>query len=351
MRAISAADAVSAAVQRTREFLFRPFTWGTYLKLSLVAMITEGVGSNFQSSKHTGPPSGHGPVIRSLSDIPPGWIAAILTGVLVAIVLSFVLFYLVTRLRFAFFHCLIHNTRLIRPGWRLYREQAIRFFWLNLGVGFCFLLLVALISLPFIAGFWRLCHESSLGGQLNVGLLLSLVLPLIPIVLLLVLAAVLADVVLRDWMLPHFAVDNATTGEAWTRVWAAFKAEKKQFLAYALLRVVLPAIAAIALFFALMVPGLILVGVLAMIEYSVHSAFAGATGASALTGILLEVFFGVLAFGFALLAGACLGGPVSTGVREYALMFYGGRYQALGDILYPPPPLPPPFTNRAAEFA
>jgi hypothetical protein len=29
---------------------------------------------------------------------------------------------------------------------------------------------------------------------------------------------------------------------------------------------------------------------------------------------------------------------VSTAVREYALLFYGGRYQALGDILYPPTP-------------
>jgi hypothetical protein len=57
-----------------------------------------------------------------------------------------------------------------------------------------------------------------------------------------------------------------------------------------------------------------------------------------MVGILLQVFFGVVAFGIAVLVGICLGGPVSTGIREYALMFYGGRYQALGDILYPPPP-------------
>ena len=43
----------------------------------------------------------------------------------------------------------------------------------------------------------------------------------------------------------------------------------------------------------------------------------------------------MLAFGFALLAGICLGGPVSTGIREYALIFYGGRYKELGDTLYP----------------
>jgi hypothetical protein len=336
MRAISAADAVSPAIQRTREFLFRPFNWGTYLKLGLVAMITEGFGSNFHSSSHNGQSSGHGPVVHSLSDIPPGWIAAILVAVLAVIVLSLLVFYLVTRLRFAFFHCLIHNTKLIRPGWRLYREQAARFFWLNLAAGFCFLLLVVLILLPFAGGFWRLIRENQQGGHLNVGLLLSLVLPLIPIILILVLAAILADIVLRDWMLPHYALDNATAGEAWTRVWDRIKAEKRQFFVYAVLRLVLPAVAMAGLFMVLMIPGLILAGAFAAFGYGLHSAFANATGASALVGILLQVFFALLAFGFMLLAGICLGGPVSTGVREYALMFYGGRYRALGNVLEPP---------------
>lgn len=348
MRAISAVDAVSPAIHRTREFLFRPFNWGTYLKLSLVAMITEGFGSNFHSSSHGGRSSGHGPIVPPSFHLQPAWIVAILAVVLVVIVLSIVLFYLVTRLRFAFFHCLIHNSKEIRPGWWLLREQATRFFWFNLAAGFCFFLLVVLILLPFVGGFLRLFHETQPGGHLDVGLLLSLVLPLIPIILLLALAGILADLVLRDWMLPHFALDNATAGEAWTRVWASIMAEKRQFLVYALLRVILPAIAMIGLFIVLTIPGLILVGVVGVFEFSLHSVFAGATGGSAVVGVLLQVFFGILAFGLALLAGICLGGPVSTGVREYALVFYGGRYQALGAILNPPPP--PPLT-RAAEFA
>jgi hypothetical protein len=351
MRAISAVDSVSLAVTRTKEFLFRPFTWGTYLKLGLVAIITEGLGGNMRSSTHGGQSSGHGPVINSLSDIPAGWIAAIVAAVLVAIVLSIVVFYLITRLRFAFFHCLIHNTKEIRPGWWLYRDQAMRFFWLNVVVGFCFLLLVVLVALPFVAGFWRLFRETQQGGQLDVGLLLSLVLPLIPIILLLALAGIAAEVILRDWMLPHFALDNATAGEAWTRVRARIKAEKRQFFVYALLRVVLPLIAMVGLFILLIIPGLALVGSLAAVEYGLHSAFADATGAAAVTGVLLEVFFGVLAFGFALLASICLGGPVSTGIREYALLFYGGRYQALGDILYPPPPPPPPVVAGTPQIA
>jgi hypothetical protein len=338
MRAISAADAVSLAIQRTREFLFRPFTWGTYLKLGLVAIITEGLGSNLNSSSHRNAPSGHGPMIHSPFDIPPGWFAAIVAAVLIGIVVSIVVFYLITRLRFAYFHCLIHNTKEIRPGWWIYRTQAMRFFWLNLAVGFCFLLVVVLVAIPFATGLWRLFQETRNGGHLDFGLLLSLVLPLIPIILLLALAGVLTNLVLRDCMLPHIALDDASAGEAWSQAWARIMAEKRQFLVYALLRVALPIVAAIGLFVLLMIPGLMLAGSLAAIEFGIHSTFADATGGSALVGTMLEVFFGVLAFGFALLAGICLGGPLSTGIREYALIFYGGRYKELGDALYPEAP-------------
>jgi hypothetical protein len=338
MRAISAVDAVSLAIQRTREFLFRPFKWRTFLKLGLVAIVTEGLGSNMHSSSHTNPSSGHGPMINSPSDIRPEWIVAIVAAVLLAIVVSIVIFYLGTRLRFAFFHCLIHNTKEIRPGWWLYGTQAMRFFWLNLAVGFCFLLLVGLAAIPFVAGFVRLYHETQQNGHPDIGLVLALLLPLIPIILLLALAGVVADLILRDCMLPHFALEDATAGEAWSEVWARIKAEKRQFLAYALLRVVLPTIAMVGLFIVLIVPGLALAGAYGAFEYGLHSAFADATGSAAVAGFLLQVFFGVVAFGFALLVSICLGGPLSTGVREYALIFYGGRYRALGDILYPRPP-------------
>jgi hypothetical protein len=339
MRVVSAADSVSLAVQRTREFLFRPFKWGTYLKLGLVAIITEGIGSNFRSSSHGGHSPGHAPHLHSPFPLAAELIAAIFVLALVAIIAFFVL-YLVTRLRFAYFHCLIHNIKEIRPGWWIYREPAMRFFWLNIVVGFCFLLAVVLIALPFISGFVRLFHETQQGGQFDFGLLLSLVLPLIPIILLLILAGIVTDLILRDWMLPHYALDNATAGEAWTQVWARIAAEKRQFFVYALLRVVLPLVAMAGLFMVLIIPGLALAGSLAAIEYGLHSAFADSTGASAVVGVLLQVFFGLVALGFALLASICLGGPVSTGVREYALIFYGGRYHALGDALYPPPPPP-----------
>ena len=338
MRPFSATDSVSLAVHRTRDFLFRPFSWGTYLKLGLVAIITEGWGTNLRSSANKGAhSSGQGPMIYSPFDIPAVWVAGIVATVLLALVVSIFIFYLVTRLRFAFFHCLVHNVRQIRPGWRLYKEPATRFFWLNLAVGLGYLLLAVLVALPFISGFLRLFHETPPGGHPDWAQLLLLVLPLIPVIFLMILIGFLADLVLRDWILPHYALENATAGEAWGWVWRSIADEKKEFFVYVLLRVVLPVVAMIGLFIVLLVPGLILAGALGAIVYAIRGSFAGATGASAVVGIALQAFFGVVAFVFLLLASICVGGPVSTWVRAYAITFYGGRYPALGAILYPPP--------------
>lgn len=342
MRTVSAVDSVSLAIQRTRDFLFRPFAWGTYLKLGLVAIITEGLGSNVHGSGGgNSKPTVHTPDMAPQFHFEPYMIAVAIAAVLLAMIIMFFVVYLITRLRFAYFHCLAYNIKEIRPGWEIHREQAARFFWLNIGVGFGFLVVVMAIALPFIRGFVTLAQETHQGGPFDWGLLLSLILPLIPILVLIGLAGVLSDLILRDFILPHYALEDATAGEAWSEVWHHMMAEKKQFILYAVLRVVLPFIASVCVFMVLAIPGLAVVGVIAALEYGLHSAFADATGGAAVAGILLQVFFGLVAFGLTLLASICLGGPLSTGVREYALVFYGGRYRLLGDVLYPPVPAIP----------
>ena len=331
MLAISAADAISPAIQRTITFLFRPFRLSTYLKLCLVAVVTEGFGGNFNFSGPSGHTSKHGASFFPLPTLTSGWIAVLVAISAVSIVIGCLLFYLITRLRFAYFHCLIHNTKEIGPGWRLYRAPATQFFWLNLAVGLCFLLVAALIALPFAAGFWRLFRNT--GGHPDVGSMLALILPLIPIILLLVLAALAVDLILRDLMLPHFALENATADEAWSAAWTHIKAEKGGFFVYALLRVILPIVAVVGLFVVLILPSLVFIAAVVAVEVGLHVAFA-----NSLIGIFLEVLVGLVAFGIALAVGIGVGGPVSTAIRQYALLFYGSRYQPLGDILFPSPP-------------
>src|SRR5579862_6558607 len=108
MNALSAADAISPAIERTKRYLFRPFQWGPYLKICLVALVTEGFSANFSSSTPSGG-SSHANVASAPFAFNPAIVAAIIAGTIAAIVVAFIVFYLVTRLRFALFHCLIHQ--------------------------------------------------------------------------------------------------------------------------------------------------------------------------------------------------------------------------------------------------
>jgi hypothetical protein len=358
MLAFSAADAISPAIQRTKIFLFRPFRLGTYLKLCLVAMLTEGTsGGNFNTSSFGNHSSHRRSSLSSSSfshtpfNFTPLHIAEfIFISLLVTLLLCFI-YYLITRLRFAYFHCLIHNIKEIRPGWHLYRTQATRFFWLNFVVGLCFLLVLALIAIPFAAAFLGLFKNVAAGGHPSLGSIFALILPLIPIIFLIVFLAIAVDIVLRDLMLPHYALENATAGQAWSAVWVRIMHEKGAFFVYALLRVILPIVAAIALVIVLIIPIIIFAVVIVAVEVGIHAAFSAATGGAAFIPIFLEVLFGVVAGGVGIAVGIGLAGPVSTAVRQYALMFYGGRYQLLGDILFPPPPPIPPPTSIPGPIA
>lgn len=348
MLAISAADAISPAIQRTREFLFAPpFRWGTFLKLCLVAAVTEGLGANFNTSPGGGRNAPSSAPNNSIFQFTPEVIAAIVACALILCVIILIIGYVVTRLRFAYFHCLVHNTREIKPGWYFYRAPAARFFLMNIGVGLLFLLAMALIFIPFAAGLWRVFKDVPPGGRPDLGMLFSLLLPLIPIIFAIVVVAFLMDIVLRDLVLPHYALENATAGEAFRAVWANMRNQKKQFFVYAILRVLLPLVGAAILFILLIIPTLISLGAVGIAEWGVHSAFSESTGGAAVAGVLIQVFIGVLAFAFAMVVGISLGGPISTGVREYALLFYGGRYQALGDAMYPNAPPAPQMAATA----
>jgi hypothetical protein len=339
MQALSAADAVTPAVHRTKNYLFRPFELGTYLKLCLVAVITEGLGGSFNSSMPGGGGNrahGHAPPNPNPTHVPlsPELIALIVVCIVLAFVAAIAIYYLVTRLRFAFFHCLIRQTKEITPGWHLYRNQANRFFQLSLVIGIIFLLMVAVIALPLVIGLVRVFRSS--GGHPDALHLLSYFLPLIPIILLAVLIGITVQVVLRDFMMPHMALENLSAGGAWAAARERIVAEKGNFFVYALLRIVIPIVGLMALFMVLLIPGLLLLGGTALVFIALHSAFAHATGSAAAVGILLEVTVGIAAFCIVAFIGVFFGGPLSVWVRNYALTFYGGRYQVLGDILVPP---------------
>lgn len=338
MIVLSAAQALSPAIDRTRHLLFSPFRWGTFLKLCAVAVFTEGFGGNFNFSgpNHSSPHPPDGSISPSLTNfaLTPGWIALIGGGVLVAFLIGLLLFYLVTRLRFALFHCLAYQVKEIRPGWRLYREPANRFFLMSIVVGLVCMVLIVLAIAPFAVGIFRVFGETHAGAHLDVAMFLSLFVPLLLLILAIALVAVAIDVVLRDFMLPHFALEDATSRQAWVAVRAHIAAEKASFFLYAVLRILLPVAAMIALVMVLAIPMLIVFGILAAVFAGSHFVL----GDVAALRIFVEVLIGLAALAIGLFLAIAFGGPLSLWVRNYALLFYGGRYSLLGGVLFPQPP-------------
>jgi hypothetical protein len=340
MNVLSAAEAVSPALSRTKRLLFQPFQWGTYLKLCAVAVFTEGLYNSFNSSRNNHGYSQSAPSFP-VPGLSAGFIAATIAIAIAAIILGFLIFYVVVRLRFALFHCLVHQTTSIAPGWQLYREQAGRFFVFNIAIGIVYMIIAAAAVVPFVLRFIRLYRESHAAGRVDFGELFSLVLPFLPVILLLIFLAVLVDLVVRDFMMPHIALENTPVVEAWEAALAKIAADKGAFFFYAVLRMLLPIAVMICLFLVLAVPMIIVFGIPGLMIAGLHAALADASGPVVFFGTFLEILIGFLMFALGLLLAVGIWGPLCIALRNYALLFYGGRYQPLGDLLYPPAPPAP----------
>jgi len=334
MQFLTAPEAISPALNRTASLLFRPFRWGTFLKLCAVAVLTEGI-SNFQGRGGSGGHPATGVAPHWMTSLPSGLIPMLIGFGALFLVVIVLLCYLIVRLRFALFECLVRQSPYLRPGWHRFREQAWRFFLFSIVVGIAFLAVVIAAVSPFASGFIHLFRESRSMGHVDLGVLVGLLAQFLPVILGLALLGVVLDIVMRDFMLPHFALENASAGEAWGAVWDRVLAEKGAFLLYMLLRVLLPMVAIVGIFILMIIPAVIIFGSLGVFIAMLHASPAGATP----IGIFFEAIAGLIIVAIGLLLAICFGGPVSIAVRNYALVFYGARYQALGDALYPP--LPP----------
>jgi hypothetical protein len=352
MKVYSASQAVWPAIQRTTRFLFCPFAWETFLKLASVAVITEGVVVNVKLWAPNAPFPDASPIGRTSFLQTPGFILIAVLAGLAAIVIGLLLYLMVTQLRFAFFHCLIHQAREIRPAWSLYRVQAQRMFVASLSIWLTLLVPAILVVVGLVVLAFTVMTLRTPDGLLDPGVFLMLFFPGMGLALLLCLLGVAAEVVMHDFILPHMALENRSFREAWTAVWQCIGANKETFFSYFILRLLLPGLAGVILAIVCLILLLIVFGILGMSAAGFNAMLEDATGIGALVRVAIEVLFALLGLGIGYSVAVGLGGPVATWIRNYALLFYGGRYKALGDLLYPPAPSPPsPIASGAAEIA
>ena len=188
-------------------------------------------------------------------------------------------------------------------------------------------------------------------GKLDPGNFLILFFPCLGIVLALLLAALAAEVVLHDFILPRMALENATFREAWTAVRHQIRAHRGTFLSYFILRLLLPFLAVVVLIITGSILTWIVFGVLGMSAAGFNAMLEDAAGWAAYLRMALQLLFILLGLGMGSVLAISLGGPLAIYIRSYALLYYGGHYKPLGDILFPPSAPPPLASERTSQVA
>jgi hypothetical protein len=334
MRTFSASEAVWPAMQRTYDYLFRPFQWRSYLKIAAVSVITEGI---VVCLPITFPTELTSKISTSGADnlFDPWHIAFAVWSLLMVVTLLCIGLSIVTHLRFVFFDCLLHKTQKIREVWSSYSVSADRLFKANLLVWLADIGMFLLLGVVLAVVAYTVLNIHTSNGKLDPGVLLVMLFPSLGMAGCVCLLAVVFEVILHDFILPHMAMQQLSFAEAWKVVRQLILAEKETFLSYLILRLLLPSIAWV---------------ILAVIAYYLRWFFSqllglsvaefedlidGTTQSSAYFRLAVDTGFITLGLGVWLSICVCLAAPVAVWTRYYAILFYGRPYRALREVAYP----------------
>jgi hypothetical protein len=343
MPLFTAIDAVSPAISRWQRLLFRDFHIGLLLKLSFVALLAElsggGGGSGSRGFGNAGNLGGHGGHIGDWHPQSPVFSSAILAAIIVFGILAFivgmVIFYLSCRMKFVEFHIAATEDKLVGPAWRRYGPQTWKLFWVTIAIGLLGLIALAVVTVPIVLS---LMHRGGDWAQPSGNTILGLILALLPIVFAWMLIMALVMMVIRDFMLPVWALEGATTGQAWQRAREIIERAPGDFAKYALVKAVLRLAVGIAgglaWFLSVVISAVPVVAVGAAVYFALRNSGSGATAGMIFLAIAAAAVF--LVWG-ALLFIVFLGAPL-LGLQCYAVEWLGGRYPLLGNLLWPPPP-------------
>jgi hypothetical protein len=354
---VSAVDCVQPALQHTREQLFTRFRFGQWSRLALVGILAAElhVGGcsfgNFGGSNWPRIPQKNPNEFLPSSAMPSGWppfnpayiphhlgqfIGLILIGIFVAIVLAFVFMYINSVFRFILFDSVLRRECSISEGWRKWRRAGGRYFlWQIVFLLATWLVMALLIGVPLVLAFasgWTTDLREHI-GRFIVGVIL-----LVGLVVVFVLAAVVIQVVAKDFLVPVMALEDLDFADGWHRVLALMGREKGRYTVYLLLKLVLSIAAGILFSIIAIIPTLI-VAIPAVVV--VIAAVAAGMGWS-VTTVSLAIIFGALLLFLLIYLVALVCVPATVFFPAYALYFLSARYPILDALLHPALPSPAP---------
>jgi len=342
---VSAVDCVQPAIEHTREQLFRPFQFGQWSRLALVGILSAelhssgcNVPTNFKWP-HPRPSHLLATVPPPFDHLDPARLAEfaglIITIVVLAIILGFILLYISSIFRFILFQSVLQKRCSIREGWRRWRRAGRRYFlWqivLFIAQG---LFLGVLLAVPLAIGaalaWFHNADQHIARTVLGVTVLLL-------IVLFWLLAAIVVQMLGKDFLVPVMALDDVDFADGWSILLSLLRPDAGAFAIYLLLKVALGIAAAILFGILAIVPVLIIIVPAVLAVLAAHSAGVGWSA----TTISLAVVGGSVLFAFLIYFISFVCVPAIVFFPAYAIHFFAGRYPKLDAILHPAPAVNP----------
>jgi hypothetical protein len=337
---ITAIDAITPAIEHTKQQLFKPFRLGQWTKLAFVGLLAGELGasgvnrSNFNFPHHPGAtPAPHITIPGTLGVDTALLIAFIAAAVVAALAVAIILLYVSSVMRFILFDSIILKECLIRSGWsrRLgagWRYFVWKFTYLVLTLaGICIL-----IGLPaafvFVSGWYKAPKEHILPLIFAGGIIF-----LVLFAFFLITAVVF--VLTKDFVVPLMALEGLTATEGWRRLWRMMEVEKTAYATYIIMKIVLAIVAGVLIAVAAVIVSLIYVvptAALAVIAILEGKA-AGLTWAP--DTIALAAIVGLILLAGFLYFVSLISVPAIVFFPAFSIYFFADRYPRLAAALNP----------------
>lgn len=272
------------------------------------------------------------------------WIIVVVLLLFVAMVLWV---YASSVFRFILFDSVLTDRCAIKAQWRQWCSQGTRFFlWrICLGLG-----IVAALGLLAGAGALAVIATGALRNpRQHIALLvlggLAAFLLLVGLIILAALIALFA----RDFVVPVMALENVGIIDGWRRVIALLEGDKKGYVGYVLMKIVL--VVGCTILFGILT---LIAVLLLLIPISIAGAgaylFARSAGfLASFPVIAVGVVLAALAFAMIIYVIALISAPAMMFFQAYVIHFLGPRYSLLGARISAPPtpPMPPAFPESS----
>jgi hypothetical protein len=264
-------------------------------------------------------------------------VALVLSLAALGLALILALMYISSVLRFILFDAVLNGRYRIRAGWRMWRERAIPYFrlqvltFVTMLVGLV-ILVGTTLGMLYSRGVFQTKHWDANS------ILIAVIGGLLAMVWL--FGAALFVTLSKDFVLPMMALEGVDYDEGWRRLLDMMSAEKKSYVFYILMKIVLAISGSILLGLAVIVAIIAIgipLGIVGVIVYVVFKAQLVGAVLFAAIAVLVTICIALIVSVVGLLSA-----PLAVFYPAYSIYFFAGRYEALRNAMIPPPPPEPP---------